>query len=62
MATDDHKPSALDDFKLDFEDTGTEGKISAFALRKIAKYTKKAERGPSIIKQIIEVYGEVLFA
>lgn len=62
MATDDHKPSALDAFKLDFEDTGSERKISAFALRKLAKDKKKAERGPNIFRQIFEVYGEVLFA
>lgn len=62
MATDDHKPSALEDFKLDFEHTGDEKQISNFALRKIAKDKRKAQRGPSIFRQIFEVYGEVLFA
>lgn len=62
MAIDEHKPSALDDFKLEFEEPKANLKISGFASRKLAKEQKKAERGPNIFKQIAEVYGEVLFA
>lgn len=61
MAIDQHQPSALDDFKLDFEETGTEGKISAFAIRKLAKDEKRAKRGPNLLALICSVYGEILF-
>lgn len=62
MATEQHKSSALDGFKLDFEQTGTERQLSAFTLRKMQKEKKHADRGPSLFRQIFEVYGEVIFA
>lgn len=61
MATEQHKPSALDDFSLEYEASGTEKRISEFALRKMDKAEKKAQRGPSIFSVIYRVYGEILF-
>lgn len=71
MAIDQDKPSnaklpastksALDAFEMQFEPSGTEGRISDFAARKYAKEQRKAERGPNLFALIYAVYGEILF-